>query len=202
MPRFVCSICSAPSEVREAVSAALIAGESGRAIAARSAFSKSSIYRHRQKCIDRAVLRGHREARHFAGDMTVAVQWEGQPMPNTDIVISVEYQTATFRNPPERWAMEAAPEAEAAAADDATAADEPSPEAEMPASSLAEPELPAAELAQSKCDHRMVAIASGIERCQNCGLQTQAAFIAGVGRNWRDEQPVRDPLRSMGRFAR
>jgi hypothetical protein len=118
MPRFICSICSAPPDVLQAVNNALLAGESGRKIAARSAFSKSALYRHRDKCIARTTLAKHRQlvtsepGRHIvvwpSGDYTIATPrrepelFDICTLQPHDIVIRVEYAPAEeTRNPAE-----------------------------------------------------------------------------------------------------
>jgi hypothetical protein len=192
MARFTCSICSAPPEVLQAVNAALRAGESGRKMAARNGFSKSAIYGHREKCLDRTVLRRHQQTKRFTSKTVVSVQWPGDDVPKRDVVISVSYDAvdpADFKNPPEFWgAMEAEPAADGSL--------------ELPTPSPAEPEPPAAEPAQSKCQHYMVAVAAGVERCAQCGHQENAPAVFGVSRSRSEQQSCRDSLRSLGRFAR
>jgi hypothetical protein len=51
-------------------------GESGRKIAARSAFSKSSLYRHRDKCLPKSIVSRHRDRVMTAQTPgRIVVQW-------------------------------------------------------------------------------------------------------------------------------
>jgi hypothetical protein len=58
----VCSICSAPPEIRADIDAALEKGEGFKQLASRCAFSKSSLHRHSQNCLSKARLASHKAA--------------------------------------------------------------------------------------------------------------------------------------------
>lgn len=85
-----CSICSAGAEVANEINTALAKGERLIDIAARSAFTKSSISRHARSCVGRKLLEEHRErklneynSRVFVKglDGETRLMWDAVPAP-------------------------------------------------------------------------------------------------------------------------
>ena len=70
----ICSVCSAPVEVQQAVNAALANRTKMRDIALAVGISKSSIHRHSQKCVTRTALNQYRGKREKQLGKTV-VKW-------------------------------------------------------------------------------------------------------------------------------
>jgi hypothetical protein len=101
----VCSICSAPADVRAAVNEALARREKFLDLAARTGFSKSALHRHSQRCVPREILSRYKNQRTPPAPERELVRWPDgrifvwrtqQPVapdevrPN-DIVFSVAY---------------------------------------------------------------------------------------------------------------
>jgi hypothetical protein len=74
-PYQTCTVCKAPPEVLEAINAAIRKREKFRDLAARTAFSRATLHRHSQKCLQRAALAEHKARIVNAQSGRMIVQW-------------------------------------------------------------------------------------------------------------------------------
>lgn len=95
MAKGICSVCSAPGNVLQAVNDALARKEKLRDLEKRSGFSRSALSRHGRRCIAVQTLTTYRDNKFHPETDRAIVRWPNQTIPAlgpNDWLVAVSFE--------------------------------------------------------------------------------------------------------------